>query len=68
VLYITLSPKQRQDIRNGLTVTANTKEGVPVILTPHLVAHAKAQFAAGQPVVALPEVAGQDRMELVTAS
>jgi hypothetical protein len=67
MLYITLSPAQRRDIRDGKTVTANTKSGVPIIITPHLVAFAKAQFAAGGTVTILPEVAGQNRMELVTA-
>ena len=62
----TLTPQQKKDIRDGKTTTITTKDGVQVIVTPHLVAHAKEVIASGGGEIRiLPKVVGQNRMEEV---
>jgi hypothetical protein len=62
---IKLTAQQRKDIHDGKTVNVTTKEGDTIVVTPHLLAWAKAQFAAGQPITVLAEIAGNG-MEEVT--
>jgi hypothetical protein len=64
MLYVTVTPQQKKDIRDGKTVTITTEGGAPIVVTPELVAWARGQIAAGVGELRiLPEVAGQNRME-----
>lgn len=61
---IKLSAQQRKDIRDGKTVNVTTKEDDMIVVTPWLVAWAKAEFAAGQPITVLAEIAGNGMEEV----
>ena len=66
MLYVTLTPAQRDDLLEGQAVLVTLDDGAVARVTPYLVAHATDALASGGEIVILPRVLDDNRLEEVT--